>query len=87
MKLAWTDERRERARKNQFINRGKNAVRLKGENNPNAKLSQIQIDEILGKCLTYNYKYRELAAEYNVCLDTIYRLNRVHNRKLPYKNQ
>jgi group I intron endonuclease len=84
MKLAWTEERREKARKHQFINRGKNAARLKGENNPNAKLNQLQIDEILLKCKTGNYKYRELAVEYNVCSDTIYRLNRVYNRKLPY---
>jgi group I intron endonuclease len=77
------DERQKR--RNRFI-----LIRLdtlSGVNNPNAKLTQLQIDEILSKCRTGNYKYRELASEYNVCADTIYRLNRIYNRGLSYRKK
>ena len=76
MKLAWTDERRERAREYKFINRGKNAARLMGENNPNAKLTQLQINEIVKLCRSKKYFYYEIAQMFNVSKDTIYRINK-----------
>ena len=52
--------------------------RMRGTNNSNAKLTETKIREILAKIKTGKYKYRELAEEYGVCSDTIYRINREH---------
>lgn len=63
------------------------AIKISGENNPNSKLTQLQINEIAAKYKTGNYKRKELAIEYGVSIDTIYRIHKVFNRHLPYKNR
>jgi group I intron endonuclease len=63
------------------------SIKFSGVNNPNAKLTQIEINEIAEKYKSGNYKRKELALEYNVSIDTIHRINKVFNLKLPYKNK
>lgn len=58
-----------------------------GEKNPNSKLSNKQIQEILMLCEHGSFGQNTIAKVYKVSKDTIYRLNAFYNKGIAYKGE